>query len=217
MGQKVHPIGFRTGVTKDWDSRWYADKQSYGDFLVEDVKIRKYIKKNLAFAGVAKTEIERTESDVEVIIHAARPGIVIGRRGSEVDKLRTDLQGIVNDKTVQIKIREVQQPELNAQLVAEGIGEQILKRVNYRRAMKKAVETCVNAGVFGIKIRVAGRLGGAEIARADGYSVGNLPLQKLRANIDYGFAEARTTMGIIGIKVWLYKGDVENDEEQEMK
>lgn len=217
MGQKVHPIGFRTGVTKDWDSRWYADKQSYGDFLVEDVKIRKYIKKNLAFAGVAKTEIERTESDVEVIIHAARPGIVIGRRGSEVDKLRSDLQNIVNDKTVQIKIREVQQPELNAQLVAEGIGEQILKRVNYRRAMKKAVETCVNAGVFGIKIRVAGRLGGAEIARADGYSVGNLPLQKLRANIDYGFAEARTTMGIIGIKVWLYKGDVENNEEQEMK
>ncbi len=217
MGQKVHPIGFRTGVTKDWDSRWYADKQSYGDFLVEDVKIRKYIKKNLAFAGVAKTEIERTENDVEVIIHAARPGIVIGRRGSEVDKLRSDLQSIVDDKSVQIKIREVQQPEINAQLVAEGIGEQIIKRVNYRRAMKKAVETCVNAGVFGIKIRVSGRLGGAEIARADGYSVGNLPLQKLRANIDFGFTEARTTMGIIGIKVWLYKGDVEDSQEQEMK
>ena len=217
MGQKVHPIGFRTGVTRDWDSRWYADKQTYGDFLVEDVKIRKYIKKNLAFAGVAKTEIERTENDVEVIIHAARPGIVIGRRGSEVDKLRSDLQSIVDDKTVQIKIREVSQPELNGQLVAEGIGEQILKRVNYRRAMKKAVETCVNAGVYGIKIRVSGRLGGAEIARADGYAVGNLPLQKLRANIDYGFAEARTTMGIIGIKVWLYKGDVEDNQEQEMK
>ena len=217
MGQKVHPIGFRTGVTKDWDSRWYADKQSYGDFLVEDVKIRKYIKKNLAFAGVAKTEIERTENDVEVIIHAARPGIVIGRRGSEVDKLRSDLQSIVNEKSVQIKIREVQQPEIDAQLVAEGIGEQIIKRVNYRRAMKKAVETCVNAGVFGIKIRVSGRLGGAEIARADGYSVGNLPLQKLRADIDYGFAEARTTMGIIGIKVWLYKGDVDGSQEQEMK
>ncbi len=217
MGQKVHPIGFRTGVTRDWDSRWYADKQTYGDFLVEDVKIRNYIKKNLAFAGVAKTEIERTENDVEVIIHAARPGIVIGRRGSEVDKLRSDLQSIVDDKTVQIKIREVSQPELNGQLVAEGIGEQILKRVNYRRAMKKAVETCVNAGVYGIKIRVSGRLGGAEIARADGYAVGNLPLQKLRANIDYGFAEARTTMGIIGIKVWLYKGDVEDNQEQEMK
>ena len=217
MGQKVHPIGFRTGVTRDWDSRWYADKQSYGDFLVEDVKIRKYIKKNLAFAGVAKTEIERTENDVEVIIHAARPGIVIGRRGSEVDKLRSDLQNIVNNKSVQIKIREVQQPEIDAQLVAEGIGEQIIKRVNYRRAMKKAVETCVNSGVYGIKIRVSGRLGGAEIARADGYSVGNLPLQKLRANIDFGFAEARTTMGIIGIKVWLYKGDVEDSQEQEMK
>ncbi len=217
MGQKVHPIGFRTGVTKDWDSRWYADKQSYGDFLVEDVKIRNYIKKNLAFAGVAKTEIERTENDVEVIIHAARPGIVIGRRGSEVDKLRSDLQSIVNDKSVQIKIREVQQPEINAQLVAESIGEQIIKRVNYRRAMKKAVETCVNAGVYGIKIRVSGRLGGAEIARADGYAVGNLPLQKLRADIDFGFSEARTTMGIIGIKVWLYKGDVEHSQEQEMK
>ena len=210
MGQKVHPIGFRTGITRDWDSRWYADKQNFGTFLCEDVNIRKYVNKNLAFAGIAKTEIERDQNEVEVIIHAARPGVVIGRRGTEVDKLRSDLSKIAGGKTVQIKIREVQQPEINAQLVAEGISEQIVKRVNYRRAMKKAVETCVSAGAYGIKVRVAGRLGGAEIARSDGYTVGNLPLQKLRAIIDYGFAEAATTMGNIGIKVWIYKGDVDN-------
>lgn len=212
MGQKVHPIGFRVGITKDWDSRWYADKRDYGRFLCEDQRIRKYIRKNLSFAGIAKTEIERTENEVEVIIHAARPGVVIGRRGSEVDKIRGDLQKICNGASVQIKIREVSQPELNGQLVAEGIAEQIAKRVNYRRAMKKAVESSINAGVFGIKVRVAGRLGGAEIARADGYTVGNLPLQKLRADIDYGFAEAATTMGNIGIKVWIYKGDVATQE-----
>ena len=210
MGQKVHPIGFRTGITREWESRWYADKQSFGTYLCEDVNIRKYVNKNLAFAGIAKTEIERDQNEVEVIIHAARPGVVIGRRGTEVDKLRSDLSKIAGGKTVQIKIREVQQPETNAQLVAEGISEQIVKRVNYRRAMKKAVETCVSAGAYGIKVRVAGRLGGAEIARSDGYTVGNLPLQKLRAIIDYGFAEAATTMGNIGIKVWIYKGDVEN-------
>lgn len=210
MGQKVHPIGFRTGITREWESRWYADKQNFGTYLCEDVNIRKYVNKNLAFAGIAKTEIERDQNEVEVIIHAARPGVVIGRRGTEVDKLRSDLSKIAGGKTVQIKIREVQQPETNAQLVAEGIAEQIVKRVNYRRAMKKAVETCVGAGAFGIKVRVAGRLGGAEIARSDGYTVGNLPLQKLRAIIDYGFAEAATTMGNIGIKVWIYKGDVDN-------
>ncbi len=213
MGQKVHPIGFRTGVTKDWDSRWYADKQHFGKFLCEDQSIRKYINKNLSFAGIAKVEIERTENDVEVIIQAARPGVVIGRRGTEVDKLRADLEKLVDGKSIQIKIREVNDPEKNAQLVAEGIGEQIVKRVNYRRAMKKAVETAINSGVYGIKVRVAGRLGGAEIARADGYTVGNLPLQKLRADIDYGFATASTTMGIIGIKVWLYKGDVDETQE----
>lgn len=210
MGQKVHPIGFRTGITREWESRWYADKQNFGTYLCEDVKIRKYVNKNLAFAGIAKTEIERDQNEVEVIIHAARPGVVIGRRGTEVDKLRSDLSKIAGGKSVQIKIREVQQPETNAQLVAEGIAEQIAKRVNYRRAMKKAVETCVSAGAYGIKVRVAGRLGGAEIARSDGYTVGNLPLQKLRAIIDYGFAEAATTMGNIGIKVWIYKGDVDN-------
>ncbi len=215
MGQKVHPIGFRTGITRDWDSRWYADKQNFGRFLCEDQNIRKYIRKNLAFAGIAKIEVERTETEVEVIIHAARPGVVIGRRGSEVDKIRGDLQKIVNGATVQIKIREVSQPELNGQLVAEGIAEQIAKRVNYRRAMKKAVESAINSGVYGVKVRVAGRLGGAEIARSDGYAVGNLPLQKLRADIDYGFAEAATTMGNIGIKVWLYKGDISTNKENQ--
>jgi len=214
VGQKVHPIGFRTGVTRDWDSRWYAGKKDYGRYLVEDFKIRRYLKKNLAFAGIAKTEIERTEDEVEILIHTARPGVVIGRRGAEVDRLRDDLQGMV-DRKVSIKIREITKPELNAQLVAEGIAEQLTKRVNYRRAMKKAVEVCVQGGVFGIKVKCSGRLGGAEIARSDGYSVGNLPLQKLRAVIDYGFAEAHTTMGNIGVKVWLYKGDVDEEPLEE--
>ncbi len=207
MGQKVHPIGFRTGITRDWDSRWYANKKDFGRYLVEDYQIRRYLKKNLAFAGIAKTEIERTEDEVEVLIHTARPGVVIGRRGAEVDRLREDLQRLV-DKKVSIKIREITRPELNAQLVAEGIAEQLSKRTNYRRAMKKAVETSLQAGVSGIKVRCSGRLGGAEIARSDGYTIGNLPLQKLRAVIDYACVEARTTMGHIGVKVWLYKGDV---------
>ncbi len=207
MGQKVHPIGFRTGVTRDWDSRWYADKKNFGRYLVEDFNIRKYLKKALSFAAIAKTEIERTEDEVEVIIHTARPGVVIGRRGTEVDRLREELERLIQAK-VSVKIREITKPELNAQLVAEGIAEQIEKRVAYRRAMKKSVEACIQAGVYGIKVRCSGRLGGAEIARADGYTVGNLPLQKLRAVIDYGFAEAHTMMGNIGVKVWLYKGDV---------
>jgi len=213
LGQKVHPIGFRTGVTRDWDSRWYASKQEFGKYLVEDHKIRKHIAKALAFAGVAKAEIERTEDEVEVIIHSARPGVVIGRRGAGVDALRAELEAFCSRK-VSIKIKEITKPELNAQLVAQGIAEQIAKRVNYRRAMKKSVEASVQAGVYGIKIRVSGRLGGAEIARADGYTVGNLPLQKLRAVIDYGFAEAATTMGNIGIKVWLYKGDLGSSIEE---
>ncbi|MDR2392146.1 MAG: 30S ribosomal protein S3 [Planctomycetota bacterium] len=207
MGQKVHPIGFRTGVTRDWDSRWYADKKNFGRYLVEDHTIRAYLKKTLSFAAIAKTEIERTDDEVEVIINTARPGVVIGRRGTEVDHLRLALERLIQSK-VSVKIKEITRPELNAQLVAEGIAEQIEKRVAYRRAMKKSVETSVQAGVYGIKVRCSGRLGGAEIARADGYTVGNLPLQKLRAVIDYGFAEAHTLMGNIGIKVWLYKGDV---------
>ena len=214
MGQKVHPIGFRVGVTRDWDSRWYADKDVFGRYLVEDFKIRKFIDKNLRFAGVAKTEIERNEDEVEVLIHSARPGVVIGRRGAEVDRLREDLEKIT-DRKVTIKIKEISRPDINAQLVAQGICEQLSKRINYRRAMKKAVESCIQGGVLGVKIRCGGRLGGAEIARSDGYTIGNLPLQKLRANIDYGFSEAATTMGHIGVKVWLYKGDFGEETELE--
>jgi small subunit ribosomal protein S3 len=194
-------------VTRDWDSRWYADKKNFGRCLIEDSHIRKFLKKALSFAAIAKTEIERTDDEVEVIIHTARPGVVIGRRGTEVDRLCEDIGRLIQAK-VSVKIKEITRPELNAQLVAEGIAEQIEKRVAYRRAMKKSVETCIQAGVYGIKVRCSGRLGGAEIARADGYTVGNLPLQKLRAVIDYGFAEAHTMMGNIGVKVWLYKGDV---------
>ncbi len=208
MGQKINPVGFRTGVTRDWDSRWYASKQDFGHWLVEDQKIREYVRKNLKFAGVARVEIERTEDEVEVIIHTARPGVVIGRRGTEVDRLRDDLQAIAA-RTVQVKIREVTKPELNANLVAQGIGEQISRRVNYRRAMKRAVEAAIQNGALGVKVRCAGRLGGAEIARQEGYTVGNLPLNKLRAVIDYGFAESPTTMGHIGVKVWIYKGDID--------
>ncbi len=207
MGQKVHPVGFRVGITRDWDSRWYASKKDFGRYLVEDYHIRRYIKKNLGYAGIAKTEIERTEDEVEVMIHTARPGVVIGRRGAEVDRLRDDLEQIAGRK-ISIKIKEIKRPELNGQLVAEAIAEQLGKRVGYRRAMKKAVEACIQAGVDGVKVKCSGRLGGAEIARTDGYAIGSLPLQKLRAIIDYGFAEARTTMGHIGVKVWLYKGDI---------
>jgi len=213
MGQKVHPIGFRVGITRDWDTRWYADKQHYGDNLVNDVKIRKFVKNTLRQAAIAKVEIERTEDKVEVIIQSARPGVVIGRKGAEIDRLRENLQKIAGRK-VSVKVKEITEPDLNAQLVAEGIADQIAKRVAYRRAMKKAVETCIQGGVQGIKIRCAGRLGGAEIARSDRYTVGNLPLQKLRAVIDYGFAEAATTMGNIGVKVWLYKGDVDDLNEE---
>jgi small subunit ribosomal protein S3 len=208
VGQKINPVGFRTGVTRDWDSRWYASKQEFGHWLVEDQKIREYVRKNLKFAGVARVEIERTEDEVEVIIHSARPGVVIGRRGTEVDRLRDDLQAIAARK-VSVKIREVTKPELNANLVAQGIGEQIARRVNYRRAMKRAVESAIQNGALGVKVRCAGRLGGAEIARQEGYTVGNLPLNKLRAVIDYGFAESPTTMGHIGVKVWIYKGDID--------
>ena len=209
VGQKVHPVGFRTGITRDWESRWFAEKKDFGRYLVQDHAIRRYLRKHerLAAAGIAKVEIERTADEVEVFIHTARPGVVIGRRGQEVDMLREELEDIVGGK-VSIKIREISRPELNAQLVADSIADQISRRINHRRAMKKAVESCIQAGVYGIKVRCSGRLGGAEIARSEGYTVGNLPLQKLRAIIDYGFAEARTKMGHIGVKVWLYKGDV---------
>ena len=214
MGQKVHPIGFRVGVTRKQDSRWYANKKNFGRFLVEDHKIRGHIKKVLGFAGIPKIEIERTEDEIEIVIHAARPGVVIGRRGAEVDKVRDDIAAITGSSKVNIRIQEVHKPELSARLVAEGIVEQLEKRTNTRRAMKKAMETCVAAGVLGMKIQCSGRLGGAEIARQEKARIGSVPCQKLNADVDFGIAEASTTMGRIGVKVWLYKGDFAESMEE---
>lgn len=214
MGQKVNPIGFRVGITRKSDSRWYADKRSFGRYLVEDASIRKLIKKEFRDAGVARIEIERTDDEVEVTLHSARPGVVIGRHGASVDRLREQLEQLC-EKKVDVKIQEVNKPELDGQLVAEVIAEQLTKRGGTRRAMKKAAEASIQGGAQGIKILCAGRLGGAEIARSDGLRIGSIPCQKLRANISYGFAGARTTMGMIGVKVWIYAGDFEDETEEE--
>src|SRR3972149_11569596 len=199
MGQKVHPTGFRLGITEDWRSRWYADKKTFGKLLVEDQKIRKKIKKEYQFAGIPKIEIERTREAAKVTLHTARPGLIIGRKGAEIDKLKEELEKLTG-RSVTIKIKEIAKPELNAQLVAENIAEQLVKRTPFRRVMKKTVETTMNAGAEGIKIRVGGRLAGAEIARREGVSQGKIPLHTLRADIDYGFAVAMTTYGTIGVK-----------------
>jgi len=206
MGQKVHPTGMRIGITEDWRSRWYADKKHFGLLLVEDQKIKRHIKKNYSFAGIPKIEIERNREQVKVILHTARPGIIIGRKGAEVDKLRDELIDLTG-RTVTINIREIKKPELSAQLVAEDIAQQLEKRASTRRVMKKAVETAMAAGAKGVKIAVAGRLGGSEMARSDRQVGGSIPLQTLRANIDYGFATAVTTYGSIGVKSWIYKGE----------
>ena len=209
MGQKVCPIGFRLGITQNWRSRWYADKKNFGKLLVEDQKIRKYIKKNYRFTGIPKVEIERTRDEgAKIIIYAARPGLIIGRKGSEIEKLKNGIEKIV-EKSVDIKIQEVDKPELEAQLVAESIAEQLQKRAAYRRTIKKSVESTMGLGAKGVKIQVSGRLGGAEIARTEGATVGSIPLHTMRANIDYGFAESMTTYGTIGVKVWIYKGLVD--------
>ena len=213
MGQKVNPDGFRVGITRRSNSRWYADKRNFGKYLVEDRKIRDHIKKDFGFAGISRIEIERTEDEVEILIHAARPGVVIGRHGSEVDKLRDRLQQMVERK-VNIKIQEISRPELEGQLVAEAIAEQLMKRGGTRRAMKKAAETTIQAGALGIKIGIGGRLGGAEIARRDDLRIGSVPCQKLMADISYGFAVARTQMGTIGVKVWIYRGDIVEGEDE---
>jgi len=207
MGQKVNPHGLRVGVIKDWDSRWYAKDEKVGDLLVEDFKIRKYLKDLLYAAGVPKIEIERTATKVRVMIHCARPGIVIGRGGADIEKLRLDLEKLIG-KSVAVNIVEVRNPDLNAQLVAESIAAQLEKRVSYRRAMKQAMGRATKAGAKGIKTAVSGRLGGAEIARNDMYHEGTIPLQTLRADIDYGFCEAKTTYGRIGVKVWIYRGEI---------
>ncbi len=207
MGQKVNPHGLRVGVIKEWDSKWYADKSNFGDNLVEDFKIRKVLKKKLFPAGVARIEIERAATKIRISIHAAKPGIIIGRQGSEIDKLKVMLQGMVN-KDVNINIVEIKQPDLNAQLVAENIAAQLEKRISFRRAMKQAMSRTMRLNAKGIKTCVSGRLGGAEIARTEHYHEGTIPLQTIRADIDYGFWEANTTYGKIGVKVWIYKGEV---------
>lgn len=207
MGQKVNPIGFRIGVIQDWRSKWYADKKGFGKSLGEDLEIRKYIKKKLYYSGVSKIIIEKSSDKMRITIVSARPGIIIGRRGEAIDKLKEELREFT-DKEIHIDIEEVKVPELDAQLVGENIALQIERRVAYRRAMKKAIQQSMNLGAKGIKIKIGGRLAGAEIARTESYKEGKVPLQTLRADIDYGFAIAFTTYGTIGVKVWIYKGDV---------
>ena len=206
MGQKVNPHGFRVGIIKDWDSRWFAKDSDFGDTLVEDYKVRKFLKKNLYAAGVPRIEIERDAVKVRIHIHCAKPGIVIGKGGAEIEKLRKQLEAMVK-KPVIVNIVEVKQPDLSAQLVAENIAAQLERRVSFRRAMKQSIGRTMRLGAKGIKTRVSGRLGGAEIARAEDYHEGTIPLQTIRADIDYGFAEADTTYGKLGVKVWIYKGE----------
>ena len=207
MGQKVNPHGLRVGIIKDWDSVWYADKKSFGDLLVEDHKIREFVKKKLYISGISRIEIERAANRIKLSVHTAKPGMVIGRGGSGVDELRKDLEKLTG-KSVVINVEEVKVPELNAQLVAENIASQLERRVSFRRAMKQSIQRTMRFGGLGIKTQVSGRVGGADMARTEGYSEGTIPLQTLRADIDYGFAEADTTFGKLGVKVWLYKGEV---------
>ena len=206
MGQKVNPHGLRVGVIKDWDSRWYAEKD-FADFLVEDHEIREFLKKKLYSAGISKIEIERASDRVKVIIFTAKPGVIIGKGGQDIEKLKADLSKLTDKKLV-VDIKEVKRPDREAQLVAENIAQQLENRVSFRRAMKSTMGRTLKAGALGIKTAVSGRLGGADIARTEFYSEGTIPLQTLRADIDYGFAEADTTYGKLGVKVWIYKGEV---------
>ena len=206
MGQKVNPHGLRVGVIKDWDSKWYAEAD-FADCLIEDHKIRTFLKKRLYSAGVSKIEIERASDRVKIIIHTAKPGVVIGKGGAEIEKLKAELQKLVSQKLI-VDIKEVKRPDRDAQLVAENIAAQLENRVSYRRALKSTMSRTMKSGALGIKAAVAGRLGGADIARSEFYSEGTIPLQTLRADIDYGFAEADTTYGKLGVKVWIYKGEI---------
>ena len=209
MGQKINPTGLRIGVIKDWESRWFAKKGEFGDILVEDNKIREFLLELLAPAGVPKVEIERDPKRIRINIFCAKPGIVIGRGGAEIEKLKETVKKMLGgDKDVYINITEIKQPDLNAQLVAESIAAQLEKRVSFRRALKQSIGRTMKAGAKGIKAQVSGRLGGAEIARTEQYHEGTIPLQTIRADIDYGFAEAKTTYGRIGVKIWIYKGEV---------
>lgn len=212
MGQKINPTGLRIGVIKNWESRWYAPKGTFGDTLVEDYKLREYLLETLAPAGVPKVEIERDANRVYINIHCAKPGMVIGRGGSEIEKLKaTCAKMLGGDKNVSINIIEIKQPDLDAQLVAENIAAQLERRVSFRRALKQSIGRAMKLGAKGIKTQVSGRVGGAEIARTEQYHEGTIPLQTIRADIDYGFAEAKTTYGRLGVKVWLYKGEVLHD------
>jgi small subunit ribosomal protein S3 len=206
LGQKVHPVGLRLGIIKKWNSQWYSEK-GYSNLLLEDARIRNFLKKRLSHAAVSKVEIKRAANKAEIIIHTARPGIVIGRKGAEIDNLKRELQQVAKREII-IDIQEVRKSEIDAQLVAQNVAQQLEKRVAFRRAMKKAVNTAMKFGAKGIKIFTAGRLGGAEMARREWYREGRVPLHTLRADIDYGFAESSTTYGVIGVKVWIFKGEV---------
>ena len=214
MGQKVNPHGLRVGVIKDWDSRWYAEGRDFADNLVEDYNIRKFLKKKLEPAGISKIEIERTADRVRVIIYTAKPGVVIGRGGAEIDKLKAEVQKYTKNKLF-VDIKEIKRSDRDAQLVAENIAQQLENRASFRRALKQAMQRTMKAGALGIKAAVSGRLGGADIARSEFYSEGTIPLQTLRADIDYGFAEADTTYGKLGIKVWIYKGEILPEKKKE--
>ncbi len=207
MGHKVHPVGIRLGISKDWNSKWYANKREYAEYLEGDLKVREMLRKRLAQAGVSRIQIERPAKTARVTVHTARPGVVIGKKGEDIEKLRKDVSAMMG-VPVHINVSEVRKPELDAQLVAESIAQQLERRIMFRRAMKRAVGNAMRLGALGIKVNVAGRLNGAEIARSEWYREGRVPLHTLRADIDYGFAEARTTYGVIGIKVWIYKGEI---------
>ncbi|WP_440997141.1 30S ribosomal protein S3 [Arhodomonas sp. SL1] len=207
MGHKVHPTGFRLGITEEWRSMWYADNKNFGDYLNTDLEVREYIKKRLAHASISRIKIERPAKNALITIHTARPGIVIGKKGEDIEALRRTLAGMMGIP-VHVNIEEIRKPELDAQLVAENVAQQLVRRIMFRRAMKRAVGNAMRIGAQGIKIQVGGRLNGAEIARSEWYREGRVPLHTLRADIDYGFAEAKTTYGVIGVKVWVFKGEV---------
>jgi len=210
MGQKVHPVGIRLGISTDWNSKWYASSSDFPDLLNADIKVREYLKKKLENANVSKIQIERPTRAAVITIHTARPGVVIGKKGADIEKLRADVAKLIDlhINSVKINIEEIRKPELDAQLVAESIAQQLERRVMFRRAMKRSIQNTMRMGAEGVKIMVGGRLNGAEIARSECYSEGRVPLHTLRANIDYGFAEALTTYGILGVKVWIYKGEI---------
>jgi small subunit ribosomal protein S3 len=214
VGQKVNPIGLRLGIVKTWDSRWYADKKKYSEYIIEDQNIRKFLKKRLFKAGISKIEIERSAKRVRLRVYTARPGIVIGKKGSEIEQLKKDLEKLISQEVL-IDIQEVRKPEIDAQLVAENVALQITRRVAFRRAMKRGVSSAMRFGAKGVKIICAGRLGGAEMARTEWYHEGRVPLHTLRADIDYGFTEAKTTYGTIGVKVYIFKGEILKQESVE--